>query len=351
MYEAAFLPDLWVPLLDELSIAVGAGVGSLGIRWPQNRTISTTFCIDPTEKWERSEERHAAWLLKIRSLPEFNRSFLCIDPLKGDWSDLPDYRERLALHIGRGHGPEAGAVFELFNGEIIRLTLTRRHGQAGYDERLMAGLNSVYPALRQSVFFASRLQFERARSSVEALNDFGIPAALVRNNGQLVFGNNLFEELDPYLTKSTSGRLIIRGSDNLNKSFAAALEVAKERAATLAIPADTMRDGAIIHLMPITRDAHSIFSMSGTIMAVAPVTTLAGIPTVEITASLFGLTPAEARLSVALASGLSLRDSAAKSQIAVGTARQYLNRIFSKTGVSQQSELVSLLKGHATAGT
>ncbi|WP_245490497.1 helix-turn-helix transcriptional regulator [Mesorhizobium sp. M7A.F.Ca.US.011.01.1.1] len=60
--------------------------------------------------------------------------------------------------------------------------------------------------------------------------------------------------------------------------------------------------------------------------------------------SLFDLTPAEARLATALASGRSLKEAAASSNITVKTCRTYLERIFSKTRTRQQSELVALLK-------
>ncbi|MBZ9887664.1 helix-turn-helix transcriptional regulator [Mesorhizobium sp. BR1-1-3] len=60
--------------------------------------------------------------------------------------------------------------------------------------------------------------------------------------------------------------------------------------------------------------------------------------------SLFDLTPAEARLATALASGRSLKEAAALSHITVKTCRTYLERIFSKTRTRQQSELVALLK-------
>ncbi|MDF3214501.1 helix-turn-helix transcriptional regulator [Mesorhizobium sp. M7A.F.Ca.CA.001.09.2.1] len=59
---------------------------------------------------------------------------------------------------------------------------------------------------------------------------------------------------------------------------------------------------------------------------------------------LFDLTPAEARLATALASGRSLKEAADSSNITVKTGRTYLERIFSRTRTRQQSELVALLK-------
>lgn len=58
---------------------------------------------------------------------------------------------------------------------------------------------------------------------------------------------------------------------------------------------------------------------------------------------LFGLTKAEATVAHALASGASLEDASVASGITVASARTYLKRIFSKTGVSRQGELIQLL--------
>jgi DNA-binding CsgD family transcriptional regulator len=58
---------------------------------------------------------------------------------------------------------------------------------------------------------------------------------------------------------------------------------------------------------------------------------------------LFGLTPAEIRLSTALVKGKSVAEYAHEAAISSNTARTYVKRIYSKTGVRRQSELVRLL--------
>lgn len=66
------------------------------------------------------------------------------------------------------------------------------------------------------------------------------------------------------------------------------------------------------------------------------------LPALDI-ASLFGLTPAEARLAIALSEGASINDYAASQGIAAGTARIQLKSIFSKLGINRQPELVRLI--------
>jgi DNA-binding CsgD family transcriptional regulator len=58
---------------------------------------------------------------------------------------------------------------------------------------------------------------------------------------------------------------------------------------------------------------------------------------------LYGLTPAESRLAAKIAEGRSLEQAAVMLNITTETARSYIKRILSKTGVKRQAELVRLL--------
>ena len=57
----------------------------------------------------------------------------------------------------------------------------------------------------------------------------------------------------------------------------------------------------------------------------------------------YKLTPAEARLAALLAEGKHLDDAAATLAITLHTARTHLKRIFSKTDVQSQADLVRLV--------
>lgn len=59
-------------------------------------------------------------------------------------------------------------------------------------------------------------------------------------------------------------------------------------------------------------------------------------------ASLYGLTAAEAKLAIALSSGLNLAEYAERSGIAIATARVHLRHAMDKTGVHRQADLVRL---------
>lgn len=63
----------------------------------------------------------------------------------------------------------------------------------------------------------------------------------------------------------------------------------------------------------------------------------------DLVRQLFDLTPAEAGVARRLASGLSLEDAASSLEISRNTARAHLRSIFSKSGITRQTELVRLM--------
>ncbi len=343
MYEAALFPELWVPLLDELATETGSDFGGIGVYWPHARGI-TTSNYPGAGDWHQTAERQERWTNYVRAKGLINAGFTQLDPLAGDWSDIADFRERVAGHLERGYGVQAGAIIELFNGEIITLEFTRRLGKPTYGEEVIAGLATLTRPFTQSVLFASRLYFEKIQGGIEILNSIGVAAAFISRGREVVVSNDLFKEADRYFCTNSSGLLDLRGSDTLRRTFSQALESSWSKAATVPVPADESREPAMIQMMPLHREARYLFSGSGAILIITPVATTCGLPSMNHVGSLFGLTPAESRLALALASGLSLRDSAANQRITFGTARAYLNAIFSKTGTNQQSALVSILK-------
>ncbi len=172
------------------------------------------------------------------------------------------------------------------------------------------------------------------------------PAALLGANGQILQTNALFNTVENYFINQTL-RKSLDSRERFLAQIVRALELSIENV-SVPIPMHGSGHAAVIHFMPLCRQARSIFASSYAIMIVSTISTAIGVPSSELLSGLFRLTQAEARLAAALASGLSLRDCAASLGIAFGTARAYLLRIFSKTGTGQQSELVSLLKSIST---
>jgi len=63
----------------------------------------------------------------------------------------------------------------------------------------------------------------------------------------------------------------------------------------------------------------------------------------EALPNLFGLTPAQAALAVALAEGRTLADVAHETGLALSTVRERAKQLFARTGTRRQAELVALV--------
>ncbi|NTA59913.1 helix-turn-helix transcriptional regulator [Agrobacterium tumefaciens] len=354
MCEAAFAPELWTPLLDDIARATQSGVGSIHIYWPKNRSVTTSFndfkSFHDDWDWDEPVAKLATWMNFLRTSNYINTGFFHLDPNNGRWSNLPEFEKRIEWHRELGMGSQVSSIVEMFNGEVVTLDFIRSRRHDSFTPAQISELNALSSVFQQAVFFASRLQFERARGGIEALNNMGLPAALLDPRGEMLFSNGLFDVVEHYFVKGATGRLTLRGYGGVSKAFAKALETSMLKSSTLALPSDGLRNPAVIHLIPLYGEARSVFSISGAVMVVSPVALTAGVPSSDLVSALFNLSRAEARLAVSLASGLSLRDSAAKQSIGVGTARAYLHAIFNKTSTSQQSELVSLVKGVGPVG-
>jgi DNA-binding CsgD family transcriptional regulator len=57
------------------------------------------------------------------------------------------------------------------------------------------------------------------------------------------------------------------------------------------------------------------------------------------------LTPTQARLAALLFNGRSVKDAASELHITEGTARQYLKKVFEKTGAKRQLDLIRMIEG------
>jgi len=68
-------------------------------------------------------------------------------------------------------------------------------------------------------------------------------------------------------------------------------------------------------------------------------------PNIQVLAAVFGLTPAEARLAAALVRTGHLAAAAENCQLTTGSARQYMKRIYEKTGTTGQVDLVRVVGG------
>lgn len=350
IYEAAFVPEMWPDALDGLVAASGSASGSILVftaldappRYKATQlTDAALHVFTTTEQWRDSQRVPYA-------LPEAvtgQRSFFYYA------QDLmaPDQIEKDTVEANLrqlGLGEQITTTFAMPSTEIVTFTFERHIGQGRHEPGHIDLLDRTRPHLARAGLMAARLGLERAQATVSALEAIGLPAAILSNGGRVLASNSPFNAMERLFLPVAFGSVAV-ADIAANRMFQEIIATSRSGHEPLARSVPVKRaDGrapAVIHLLPLRRAAHEIFSGADVLVVVTEVKSDASIPIPQILSVLLDLTPAEARLAAALAAGKTLKQAAMDMNIAFGSARTYLARIFGKTGTNQQSQLVALL--------
>ena len=343
IYEAAVLPEFWPHVLDRVAAAAGMKGGLLFtadsaqvVRWVGSEVLHDTVHELIRDGWMARNSR--ATKLAPMQYAGFVSDLDLFTP--EEMENDPFYRDLLRPH-GLGWG--AGTIVPVPSGDILAITVEGDSGPVAKDA--VEFLDRLRPHLARAGLLSARLHLERARSQVEVLQRMGLPAAVLQSDGRVLAANTLLEDL--------RGQFIFAARDRIRMAHAPAnalllnaigqLDARAGRGEPWSIPVPAGRDGPplVVHLLPVIGAARDIFWGALGLLMVTTVSSRTLAP--ELLNGLFDLTPSEARIAALVGSGLSPRESAEKLGIAEETARTTLKRVFSKTGVSRQSELVALL--------
>jgi DNA-binding CsgD family transcriptional regulator/PAS domain-containing protein len=357
IYDAAANPDLWPKALAAIADCTG-DVGALLI-WGRDDgsygTIVSDGLAGPQSVYQaqwssrdiraiRATERG----LFFRGEPFTDRHLVSEDEERTDpfYADflLPHRLGRLAS-IAVSPDPHVG----------VALAVQRDAGaKPPYSDEELAILARIGPHIEKSLRLSIRLlDSELLKTSLgEALARVGIGVFALDSMGRVNFSNPAGERLLGDELEISQQRLRI-GSGNDRDAFDTLIEstLRGEADDLLAEPKPIMLRRAssdsslVLYLLPI----RTPLRLTGQFLTHARALVLVIEPNggepadPAIVRDLLGLTLGEARVAALVGHGLNPRDTAQKLGIAEDTARNVLKRVFSKVGVSRQSELVALL--------
>lgn len=344
IYEAAFQPTCWPAALNDLAAASGSLGGILQIvrpghvpRWIASPEVQDAFAAyAQAADFTSTHNRAARWIKRgqsfLRDVDIYDTDELAADPAG-----------KMLVSLGLGH--QVGAILQLPTGDTACFTFERRLADGPHSSHAQDILNSHRSHLSRAGMMAVRLGLEMARARVEAMTQIGLPAAVLRADGQVVTMNEALRAMDDLIVVSPQGKLALVAPRQYQR-LSAALAHTQAAAAAASIP---VRHGTnvrpvVMHLLPLRRTARALFPDGDIMLVVTPLAVSRMVPSTEALCGLFDLSPSEARLAAALSGGRTLAEAAAGLGITVKTARTYLERVFQKTVTRQQSELVALLK-------
>jgi DNA-binding CsgD family transcriptional regulator len=234
------------------------------------------------------------------------------------------------------------------DGRAWAVTMLRGEGQGHFTRKDARRLAPLAPHFRRLVAFSERFALNQTATGINVLEKLGVPALLLDWRG-VVVGMNASAEAalgsDIFVMR---GRLTASHEPS-NRSLQAFLAqlVAADARRTCVCPRPVAiqrpdKRPIVVDAMPVESIAVDVFGHTRAVVVLSDLECHPR-PPVALLRACFGLTAAEAKLTVHIASGETIGAAADQLGIANETARNQLKSIFQKTEVHRQSELVGLL--------
>lgn len=353
-YDAAFCPELWQDWLDRLCAALSSPVGVLvleyspglaatgyfarGVKaslrgWFAHREdrdpslVGGSFRLAPGEVSIVSDAVPAPLFLKSRFYRE--------------WLQPQGLRHCLATMLESG------------TGSMSAVGVMRRRGAPRFGEAERDLLQRIVPHLQRAIRVRGvRSLGEMEREAAERIGEaLRVGALLVSGAGQVLVASRRAEVLlaDPRGPQLKGGRLLGRTPGETRAFEKVVAAAAEERegaepgcggALVLSRPD---RPGLVVLVSPLrvpVISPHLAEPRLALVILRAPEEV--PVPSEAALRSLFGLTPAEARVACRLVDE-TVEEVAASLHVGVATVRSHVQKLLAKTGARRQSDLVRLL--------
>jgi DNA-binding CsgD family transcriptional regulator len=346
IYEAAAVPELWPGVLTEFARMAGAKeavlIVSRGPEFLKWLASSPAFQNVPGEHFAFEGGPERTRRLLARQHAGFLTDHDVYTP--DEMAQNPLFRDFL---IPRGYGIGVATAIPVPSGDTIIVHAEGEFTRGPISSETVARLDPLRPHFARAALLSARLELERAQAAAQALEVLGLPGAVLGRAGRTMAANNLLAGLMPDVVQDRPSRLVlanVTADALLADAIAQAEMIAGAQVGSIPIPASEEHPPMIVHVLPIRGVAHDVFGNAVAMVVVTPVVPRE-VPTANVIQGLFDLTPAEARLAGIIAAGSQPREAAAGLGITEETARTTLKRVFSKTGVGRQADLVALLNG------
>lgn len=344
--DAVAEPELWPHLLDQISKACGGlAAGLLPYSGSQGAMISSG-CLEflhayVTEGWYEGDRdpRKRAIPIHLRGEVAIDADIVTSDEVRR--SDFyNDYLRRFDSKWWAGVGFQGG------RSEHWCLALQRSPRQGAFehaDKGILKELTGRLSEIAKLSYLTGRVALSEVANSFDRIQQ---AVVAVDETGWVIRANESAERLFGDGLRLSNGHLLIEDRkaaqeyhELLNRirsriqgrSLGAAPIVVNRKAAPL-----------LIEALPVDGAARSPFLYARALLLLKSISKPAR-PDWHMLLKTFGLTPAEARLTVRLVTGDSIEQIADELHITRETARYELKSIFRKTDVHRQSELVALL--------
>ncbi|MFM0247764.1 helix-turn-helix transcriptional regulator [Paraburkholderia sediminicola] len=247
-----------------------------------------------------------------------------------------------------------GADIHAGPGVECRLRICRPHGAALFSESDKALCKMLLPHLQRAVRILTNLDVTESERRLYAgtVDHLRIGAVVLDESGQVLNKNDAAAEvLAERDGLSVANGLLIGDNVAENRKLQILIQQAMSgceaaqpgiaRGLSVTRGAGRSRLGLLVRTIPLVETSGSKRRPAVVVLIRDP--DRKALASTELLQNMFDFTRAEASLVLLLIKGLSLQDAAQAMEIRLNTARSHLRAVFSKTGVTRQTELIQMI--------
>ncbi len=362
LYDGVLDAAAWHQGLDQLRVVTESALFHHAVWDSHVQGITASLSNDSVspEKLREFDEHHAPYDPRIPRIMAAGVGGIMLDhehfsdremsrsPIYADWLASLGYRHTVGMVLR-----DDGETQDL-------LALLRPLDHHHFDEQTQTRMRQLMPDLLRASNLRARAARVARPSALGALALEHLPQAVA-----VLDANRRIQHMNVAARKSLStpsahGIHVQGGFLRLHDDEAHALLIGAVQSAcqprsrdglpparTGSLLSTRQRKGLAISVLPLKNEHVLATDVSGTAQHLAMLL-WAGpepcMPEPADLARLLGVTPAEARIALALAQGMSLKEFASHQACSWHTARSHLRNLMIKTGTSRQAEVVTLVR-------
>src|SRR3954454_19105197 len=357
VYDAAIEASLWESAIERIAGFVGGSGGGLFCKdvgvphasIPHRVGFQTPLPVALFQQIYPAAEGHFLGDLEqpIATTDLMSLGELAESELYRQWAEPQGLVDFLSAVVDRT--TVSAAIFGVF-----------RHERNGVvDDHARRQMRLIAPHIRRAVLIGRMFEFKFAELAtyVDTLDGLSAGMYLLDAEGRLIHANAAGSAILAAgdILRSAGGRLVASDA-RVQRTFRDVFAAAGQGDAALGIKGISVpliaRDGEryVAHVLPLTSGARRRARIDR-LAAAALFVRRAGLvasSTSEVIGETFKLTPTELRVLLAIVDVGGIPEVASAFGVAETTVRTHVNRLFEKTGVTRQADLVKLVAGYAS---
>lgn len=353
IYDAAGDDSLWVPVLQEIANLTDSAGGVLLCQSGRDRTLFFEHHCNTSDECLRAlKERHVLnpWTIHMATRHPVGVVVASDEILALSALRRTAFFDEVLRPQGLGHSAMIGLAQRPDFG--VAFSMNRGPHQGSYGKQELRFLQKLTPHLQRSLKLGLRLDAYKAlqRAEFRTLDSLAVGVILLDRKARVLFANTAARSFD-----GEHGSLSLRQAGLVHASPLHSRRLNDLVQSTLrGVPMGTISvpraDGgdsltilaSSVRAQDVDRFADANLQGAAVLLFIIDPANKAGIPSAWLMDA-YGLTQAEAKVALAVSSGLSIPETASQLGLSPNTIKTQLRNVFAKSGVSRQTELARLI--------